>query len=242
MAKRRGHKALYEVLGNSKLKTSYQKTLEQIEKPEQKPPPPPETPEPEPEQQVSTGWPKKPKIMQFNDKALDLSLPYPLVVTVLIVVILLMLIFFRLGQIAALRSQDAPSQTDTTQNAAVGRLTQPIEQPETTTVKEPPIPGGASVSTGSNRIVIQQYHNRANLEPAKAYFAQYGIDTEILNINNTYFLVSKNKYENPNRKGTDGYNARQRIIKLGANYVAPEGYESFGQKPFHDAYGRRFDE
>jgi hypothetical protein len=35
---------------------------------------------------------------------------------------------------------------------------------------------------------------------------------------------------------------KQRIVELGATYVAPEGYESFGKQPFHDAYGRKFDE
>ena len=45
--------------------------------------------------------------------------------------------------------------------------------------------------------------------------------------------------ENPNKLGTDGYAARTRIIELGANYVSPPGYDSFGAEPFYDAYGMK---
>ncbi len=57
-----------------------------------------------------------------------------------------------------------------------------------------------------------------------------------------YYLVTKEKYDNPERSGTDGSKAKQDIIKLGAAYKAPQGYGTFGPKPFHDAYGMRFDD
>jgi hypothetical protein len=242
MTKRRGQKALYEVLGNSKLKPGYKKTLENIREPEEQPPPPPEKPQPEPQPEVTTKWPKMPKMMLLSGERIELSLPYPIVIAAVMVIILLLLVCFRLGQISS-RSQNAPSQNNDAEQAAVGGGTQPFEpQGVTSPIMEPPVPTQAAVSTGDNRIVIQQYHLRAHLEPVKRYFADYGIETEILNINNTYFLVTKNKYNNPNRKDTDGYELKQRIVELGATYVAPEGYESFGKQPFHDAYGRRFDE
>jgi hypothetical protein len=247
MSKRRGHKALYEVLGSSKLKPGYQKTLEQVKEPE-KPQPPPPPPEPEPTQledtpKAMTGWPKKPKILQFNESRIELSMPYPLAITALMVVVLLVLVSFRLGQIA-MTGQNIASDTNVSDQAAVGRFTPPVEQQALTQppVLEPPKPTTAAASTGQNRIVIQQYHLRSHLEPVKDYFSEKGIETEILNVNNTYFLVTANKYENPNRTGTDGYETKQRIIELGAAYTAPEGYESFGTQPFHDAYGRKFDE
>jgi len=80
------------------------------------------------------------------------------------------------------------------------------------------------------------------LEPVKQYFASFGIETEIRQVGSWYYLVTKDKYENPERPGTEGYVAKERIIKLGANYKAPPGYESFGTQPFHDAYGMRFDD
>jgi hypothetical protein len=80
------------------------------------------------------------------------------------------------------------------------------------------------------------------LEPVKEHFAQFGIETEIKRIDEWYYLVTKDKYDNPQKPGTDGYLARQRIIELGAQYKAPPGYETFGKEPFHDAYGMKFDD
>jgi len=94
---------------------------------------------------------------------------------------------------------------------------------------------------GNNRIVIQTYQLRADLEPVKQFFAQFGIETEIIKINDWYYLVTKDKYENPEKPGTDGYLAKQKIIELGTKYKAPQGYETFGKKPFYDAYGMNFD-
>jgi hypothetical protein len=97
-------------------------------------------------------------------------------------------------------------------------------------------------STGSNRIVIQTYDKRADLELVQYHFAEGGIETEIRNIGGTFYLVTKNKYDNPNREGTDGYAAKQQIIKWGARYKAPQGYETFAPNLFKDAYGMKFDD
>ena len=67
-------------------------------------------------------------------------------------------------------------------------------------------------------------------------------ETEIKKVGDWYYLVTKHRYEKPDRAGTDGYLAKQEIIKLGAKYKAPAGYESFGREPFHDAYGKKFDD
>ena len=99
--------------------------------------------------------------------------------------------------------------------------------------------------TGNNRIVIQMYQVRAHLEPVQEYFERMGVATEIPKRNNWYYLVTKNTYDNPERAGTDGYRAKQKIIEIGAGYKAPPGYESFqksdGAKPFSDAFGMRFE-
>ena len=98
-------------------------------------------------------------------------------------------------------------------------------------------------SKGNNRIVIQEYQVRAHLEPVQQYFAQFGIETEIIPIDNQWFLVTKAKYEeNPKRPGTDGYLAKQKIIEFGAQYKAPQGYETFAPHFFKDAYGMKFDD
>ena len=64
-------------------------------------------------------------------------------------------------------------------------------------------------------------------------------ETEIRKIGGRFYLLTKEKYENPNNPGTDGYAARMRIIELGAGYVSPPGHDSFGAEPFYDAYGMK---
>jgi hypothetical protein len=57
--------------------------------------------------------------------------------------------------------------------------------------------------------------------------------------------VTKNGYDNPDKPGTDGYLAKQKIIELGAGYKPPTGYETFrradGTGPFNDAFGMKFE-
>jgi hypothetical protein len=95
---------------------------------------------------------------------------------------------------------------------------------------------------GNNRIVIQTYQLRAHLVPVQEYFARFGIETKIVRIGDWYYLMTVDKYDNPDRPGTEGYVAKQKIIELGAEYKAPTGFESFAPNLFKDAYGMRFDE
>ncbi len=90
--------------------------------------------------------------------------------------------------------------------------------------------------------MIQTYAVRAHLEPVRQYFAENGIETEIRKIGDDYFLVTTDKFDTIERTGTDGYKAKKRIIELGAKYKAPQSYETFGKRPFHDAYGMKFDD
>jgi hypothetical protein len=86
------------------------------------------------------------------------------------------------------------------------------------------------------------YQVRTHLEPVQEYFDKMGVATEIIEKNNWYYLVTKNGYDNPDKPGTDGFLAKQKIIELGAGYKAPAGKETFGPKPFKDAFGMRFEE
>lgn len=90
--------------------------------------------------------------------------------------------------------------------------------------------------------MIQAHQNSAELKPVKDYFASNGIEMEIRKIGSWYYLVTKGKFDNPEKAGTDGAVMKQRIIELGEKYEAPAGYGSFGPKPFSDAYGMRFDD
>lgn len=236
MARYRKKKALYEVIGKTWPKPGGDKPLEQLhpEKSDK------ERPAGESTTQIPervTRWPKRPRIVQFNAGKIEVSIPYQVAIALLLGVILLVLIAFRLGQKTKSKQGGitAPDVKKTTEGGegsseAANLSAEKIAQPTAESPK------------GNNRIVIQTYRLRTHLEPVKQYFARFGIETDIKKIDDWYYLVTKDKYENPEKSGTDGYFAKQKIIELGAEYKAPQGYETFGSKPFYDAYGQRFDD
>jgi len=242
MARNSKKKSLYEVIGKTYSKSYYGKTLEQLAQERDK------------DESITTPpfegvarWPRRPRIVRFNTGRIELSMPYQLAIALVLGVVLLLLVVFRLGQTTYLSGQEAADSAaempEGLQKAALeaagSETLTPVAARETTlsTAK-----AGLAGSENSNRIVIQTYELRAHLEPARQYFAGNGIETEIRRIGGTYYLVTTRKYENPERPGTNGYLAKQRIIELGAGYKAPQGRETFGSRPFHDAYGMRFDD
>lgn len=92
---------------------------------------------------------------------------------------------------------------------------------------------------GDNVIVIVTYTKQDDLIPVAAYFRQNGIETEVIREGSYYQLVTKERFENPGRSGTDGYRMIQAIKRIGASYKAPSGYERFSSTPFQDAYGKK---
>jgi len=241
MARNSRKKALYEVIRHGKGKPSYHKTLGNLynrdkpsqdsRKDEKKPEIQKQLPERAPD------WPIKPKLCQINRGRIELTLPYQLVIAGLLAIILLVLVAFRLGENLG-EKQSAGLSAARLDTSVEPEKIEPAEPLET----KPAVPAGVVNSSGDNRIVIQTYQLKSHLAPVQKYFAGFGIATEIIRKGDWYYLVTKNKYEKPNRPGTDGYKARERIVKLGASYVAPEGYEPFGPKPFHDAFGMKFED
>lgn len=230
-------------------KLSYDKNLEKVhpdQPPQQSPPTPlPQQNPPTPLPQRFTAWPTKPKPFQLNAGRIEISLPYQIAIAIVLAVILLLLITYRLGQYASPHAKTSDANLNNTagkksqvSSNSVTTISQPLQQPKVTAT-QPPQP---TEQTGNNRIVIQTYKLRSHLEPVKQYFAQFGIETEIIQVGEWYYLVTKNKYDNPQKPGTSGFYARQKIIELGANYKAPPGFEPFGDKPFSDAFGMKFDQ
>jgi len=244
MARNRKRKSLYEVMSKTRRKSSFGKTLERLhqEKPDKTEP---TTAKADTEMPQETApWWRRPKLIQLNAGRIEILIPYQLAIALLLGLILLILVAFRLGQINQKAANSPAKMQKTSQINSAGRDTANIIQASVSAEKRLPSSekDETAKSTGDNRIVIQTFQVRPHLEPVKQFFAQYGIETEIRKIGNMYYLVTSNKYENPNRPGTDGYRARQVIVEVGAKYQAPPGYETFGPKPFHDAYGMKFDD
>lgn len=242
MARKRKKKSLYEVIRGSRSKLSYDGTLEKMH--------------PVGQQSSFEGaeradkWPRRPQIVQFNAGRIEISMPYPLGIALALGVILLVLVIFRLGQMTDKESFDTVVSVENAMQSVEARsseMTIAELERQKPVIKATPASAtegesGADGSAASNRIVIQTYGSKVDLEPAKYYFSVNGIETEIKKIGDTYYLVTARKYQNPQRPGTDGYRVREKIIALGAEYKAPAGYETFGKKPFHDAYGMKFDD
>ncbi len=242
MAHRQRKKSLYEVIGEGKFKPFSSKSLEkkskeiytELEPPEERP-----IKSPRGESQ----WPSRPKMLQFLNGRLETSVPYTVVIAFGLGCILLFLVFFRLGQLYEQKTR-IPEAARTDLN-------------NLTNIREPQTEEGETVSKGSdvtydagklqadseqteggsNHIVIMQYHSQKDLEPVKKYFDENGIETEIEQRGDLYFLVTKkDTYNNPNKEGTDGFLARQKIKQIGAGYEAPPGYQKF---VFKDPYGEK---
>jgi hypothetical protein len=248
MAYSSGKKALYEVFGKTRPKTSYERLMERLHLGKRVSPRELFAPPKNTKTDDTIRWPKRPRVMQFNAGRIEISVPYQLAIAGLLSIILVMLVFFRLGQISYKQQVTAkPAVKVTTSLEPIIKIVpakvtpKPVKAVPKAEVTQPVVAPPVTISGGSNRIVIQSWSDRAQLEPVVAYFTGYGIKTEIRKIGNEYYLVTSDKYENPQREGTDGYKIRQKIVELGAKYQAPPGYASFGSQPFHDAYGMKFD-
>ena len=183
-------------------------------------------------------WSTRPKLLQFNDSRIEISISYPLAIAGILAFVLLIALAYRTGQSAAGKMKNLTNST--------GRTEQPIRPAnravETGSIENTENGNITKRKTGLNRIVIQQLDNRKDLEPVKFFFEGFGIQTRIRLINKTYYLVTEDKYDNPEKTGTDGFEAKQKIIRIGAGYNPPAGFAGFGQRPFATAYGMKFDD
>ena len=247
MARNRGKMSLYEVMGQSKSKSNYGKTLKKLApaRPDREEPTAVKT-----EVTVSgraTHWPRKPKLLQFNAGRIEISLPYPLAIAVFLGFILLFLVALWLGETGYLKRKGITNSAGTVLDGLrkkvggglAGTGQRVSENENILTNKEDT---EIVASKGNNRIVIQTYDKREDLELVQYHFSQGNIETEIKKIGDTFYLRTVDKYENPKREGTDGYAAKQKIIACGARYKAPQGYETFGTKSFETAYWMKFDD
>ena len=228
--------ALYEALSKLGPKSSQSKALEQLHPEKQ-----PATEHSNRPAGYSIGKrdtnPNRPRAVQLNMGRIEISLPYPIVIAIVLVIVLMFLVTFRLGQLAYEKGITQPSAS-----ADSGEKIRFVAGTPTASEVLPEIKITEAVVDNverNNWIVIQTLKTSTPLVPVKTYFAGHGIETEVRKIGDRFYLLTKEKYENPMNPGTDGYAARMRIIELGASYVSPPGHDSFGTKPFYDAYGMK---
>lgn len=242
MARNRKKVSLYEAISKSSPKSGFGRPLRKLQ-PEE-----PDSAEPTtaktaiPASGRAAYWPTKPKIVQFNAGRIEISLPYQLAIALLLGLVLLVLVGVRLGQSGYLRNEGTGSSDKKLNNRSsketnIGNKGK-IDENKASDIRETK----TVEAKGDHRIVIQTFQARADLVPVQEYFAQCGIEAEIRKIRDSYFLVTSKKYENPNRPGTDGYVAKQEIIRLGAQYKAPVGVQTFAPNLFSDAYGMKFED
>jgi hypothetical protein len=186
-------------------------------------------------------WTGRPRPVRIYPDRIELCFSWQIAGLSVLALAAIFLVFFRLGRMSASAKPEEKQQSvairtdDIKPTAPVVANTAPAAA-ETTTPKliEP---------MGDNIIVIASYNLQSHLEPVKAYFAQYGIATEIIKSDQTrsYLLVTQNRYDSINKPGTDGYEMKKKIASIGANYKPPEGsgLEPFGPKPFQDVYGMK---
>jgi len=208
-------KALYEVIGRAGSKPGYEQlhpngTAGEI--PSTNPVTPPNV----------VRWVIKPGIIQFNAGRIELSIPYQVAIVITLGMLLAAVVLFRLGQ--RIGNRDVSTNTPVAIRPVVNK---PVESKpvmpkpvmlDTPVVKQPAeqdtsvAPAGAvgPISTGRNRIVLKVFQVRSHLEPAKEYFDKLGVATEIVEKNNWYYLVTKNKYDNPKgQEPTDTWPSRR---------------------------------
>jgi hypothetical protein len=102
-----------------------------------------------------------------------------------------------------------------------------------------PVASAAGDALRDHVLVIATYTRSEDLEPVRDYFGQNGTETEILKRGSYYYLMTKARYPNPRKAGSEGAVALDKIKQIGAKYKAPKGSERFGNTPFQDAYGMK---
>lgn len=102
------------------------------------------------------------------------------------------------------------------------------------------MPTQQPVSMGDNAIVVVTYQVLTDLEPVKAYFAENGIQLEIIKKGIWYYLITQTRYSAEDFKSGGKLEKDLDLIKkVGAGYKSPGDFESFGSRPFQDAYAKK---
>lgn len=256
-----GRIALYELVNKARFKSAQEKALSNIsvsaktstepaaaaEKPPVAVEKPPVAAEKSPagaalprSDKTAAGWGTRPKAIRIYPDRIEMCFSWQVTAIGLLALAAIVMVFFRLGQIYSLKKAEPKK---TVQN------TMSVEKvmPPTKAVETKPAPAAEQVRPkmvepmGDHVIVIASHPLAGQLEPVKQYFAGFGIATEIIKKDNRWLLVTQERFDNPDKSGTNGFEMKKKIISIGTNYKPPagSGFEPFGPKPFQDAYGMK---
>ncbi len=268
MAKNREKKALYEVMSKARAKQGYGKTLEQMHlKKTEEVKPALEQPKPAAEKaEAVADWWKKPRFAQLNAGRFEFSVPYQVAIVLGLVLVTLLLASYRLGQNSVVPRQPATGEPGqevekTEQENAAELATANMPEPASPFEYVPPnpeMPPNEDVTRdveeevepvkpkGKNAIVLAHSGRIVDLHPVVEHFAKYGITLKIDSLEGgQYLLRTVEQYErNPATPGTDGFDAKREIIRVGALYEgkAPTGCDPFAPNYFSDAYGKKVED
>ena len=173
---------------------------------------------------------------------LVISVPYRVAGVIVLAMILVVLIAFWLGQIRGTRrsmelepvQMSEPAMTEQDEGSVAAEFE---ETDESGPVPEKTEADKAIFSpAGNNVIVIATVKDAEDLKPVQEYFTANGVGAEILQRKDYCLLVTADRFQNPDRRGSNGYKALQLIKKIGLDYKVPGGGKNFGKEPFQDAY------
>jgi hypothetical protein len=263
MARYRGQKALFEVIGGSARNKSARPSAEplrpeapKVAKPGIKRVPLVQAQPKErvviPEKEVIS-W--KPKPLQCHDGRIEITLSTRTATLVFMTLIVGLLACFKVGQwypgfetrpLIEKSNNVSPAKPGLTMVSSSRQM--PVD-PEVEIVPSEPskqeiVPIQAVKSIGyDNAIVIQAFGELPDLVAVGKFFATRGIGTEVVGKGSTYFLITRERFPyNPEKANTGGRDLLEEIRLLGQAYKAPEGLESFAPNRFKGAYGRNIDD
>jgi hypothetical protein len=262
-----GQMALYEVVNKEKFRTAQNaELLRPTQEKAQRSGPVVITPQKKTAESWQSAWTKKPSIFGLNNGKVEVFVPYPIAVTVVMAFVLLLVIAFQFGQamgrrhagaVASKASEKASevvlnladtakaakemaklSSASATRRIAVQSTVTPAAS--TTASERAAEPAKSSENKGDEyAIVLKELASPRDLEPAKQYFDEHGIATEIVkNSRGSYFLLTKERYNSISR-GTAFDAATRKIKQVGADYRPPAGYNGFAPQMFSDVYGKK---
>jgi len=234
MGRHRGQKSLYEAMSKTGDKSRPSSILDRLRSA-----PTAESNHPEPTKVEApppiappTPW-RGPKALQFNAGRIEISIPYQLAIAFALGLVLIIVLAYWLGQ-ARPKAAKGPEGSTRTNARSPGTDGATRGQPTGS-------PFGTGQTQGNYVIVIAEYSRQIDLEYVRQHFMEAGIATRITQRGNKFVLETSNMYDDPEKSGTNGFLAKQKIIEVGAKYKgkAPRGYETFAPNFFKTASGMK---